>query len=65
MAGGSLETGGALIQMAVDVDMTEFLALEASFMVMEMVTGEGHVIVTASPPDFSMGDSDFFLFGQG
>ena len=63
VAGGSLETGGALIQVAVDVDMTEFPALEAGLVVTGVVTGKGCVMVAASPPDFSASDSDFF-FGQ-
>ena len=65
VAGGSLETSGALIEMAVDVDVTKFPALEAGFVITEMVTSEGCIMVTAGPPDFSASNSGFFFFGQG
>ena len=65
MTGGSLETGGALIQVAVDVDMTEFPALEAGLVVAGMVTSEGCVVVAAGPPDFGVSDSNLFFIGQG
>ena len=65
MAGGSLKTGGTLVVMIVNVDVSEFPALEAGFVVSEMVTGEGGVIVTAGPPDFGVSDDGFFFFSQG
>ena len=54
VAGGSLETGGAFVKGAVDVNVSELPALEAGFMVLGVVTGEGSVMVTASPPNFSV-----------
>ena len=65
MAGGSPETGETFIQGAVDVDVSKFPALEAGFVISGMVTGEGCVIVTASPPDFSAFEGSFFISGQG
>ena len=65
MARQSLETSGALIKVAIDVDMTEFPALETDLMVAGMISSKGHVMVTASLPDFSVGDSNFLFFGQG
>ena len=59
----SLEAGGAFVKMAVDVDMTKFPALEAGFVIMEVVVGKGHVMVATSLPDFSVGDCSLFLFG--
>ena len=35
----SLETGGTLIEVTVDVDVSEFPVLEAGLMVMGVVTG--------------------------
>ena len=64
MARRSLETGGALIEVAVNVDVAEFPALEAGFVITRVVMGKGCIVVAASPPDFSMGDSDFFFLGQ-
>ena len=65
MARGSLQTGGVLIQVAVDMDVSKFPVLKAGFVVIGVVTGEGYVMVTAGPPDFGTSDSDFFFFGQG
>ena len=65
MAERGLETGGALVEIAVDVDMTKFPTLEAGLMVTRMVMSKRCVMVTASPPDFSAGDCSFFFFGQG
>ena len=65
MARGSLETGGALIEVAVDTDMTEFPVLKAGFVIMEVVISEGCIMVTAGPPDFGMSNGGFFFFGQG
>ena len=64
MTRGSLEAGGALIKMAVDTDVAKLSTLEASFMVMEVVTSKGCVVVAASPPDFSVSDSNFFFCDQ-
>ena len=60
----SLETGGALIQVAVDADMTELPILEAGFVVLEVVMDKGCVMVATGPPDFCASDSNFFFFGQ-
>ena len=65
MAGGSLETGGALIEVTVDADVTEFPALKAGLMITGVVASEGCVVVAAGPPDFSVSDSGFLFFGQG
>ena len=65
IARGRLETGGTLIQVAIDTDVTEFPTLEAGFVITGMVMGKGCIVVTASPPDFGMSDSNFFFFGQG
>ena len=65
MAGGSLETGGTFVEMIIDMDVTEFPVLEAGLMVAGVVMSKGHIVVTASPPDFSVSDSDLFFFGQG
>ena len=54
MARGSFETGGAFVQGAIDADMSEFPALEAGFMVLGVVSGQGSVVVTASPPNFGV-----------
>ena len=51
MAGGPLETGGAFVQRAVDMNVSEFPTLEAGFMVSGMVMGQGSIVVTAGPPD--------------
>ena len=64
MTRGSLETGGTLIKMVIDVDVTKFPALEAGFVVSGMVTGEGCVMVTAGPPDFGASDGGLFFLGQ-
>ena len=64
MAGGSLETGGAFVEMTVDMDVAEFPALEAGFVVAGMVSGERYVMVAASPPDFGASEGNFFFLGQ-
>ena len=46
------------------MDVPEFPALEAGFMVSGMITSERSIMVTASPPDFSVLKGSFFLFGQ-
>ena len=65
MAGGSPKAGGAFVQGTVDADVSEFPALEAGFMVSGVVTSEGGIVATASPPDFGVFKSGFFFFGQG
>ena len=64
MARGGLKAGWTLVQVAVEVDVVKFPALEAGFMIMGMVLGKRSVMVTASPPDFGASDGDFFFFGQ-
>ena len=64
MARGSLKTGGALIEIAVNVNVFQFPTLEAGFMVSGVIIGKGCIIVAASPPDFSVGDGVFFFLGQ-
>ena len=63
MAGGGLETGGAFVKVAVDVDVTEFPALETGFMIVEVVSSKGCIVVAAGPPDFSVSEGDFLFFG--
>ena len=48
---GPLETSGALVERAVDADVSEFPAVEAGLMVTGMVAGQRDVMVTAGPPD--------------
>ena len=64
MAGGPLETSGALVKRAVDADVSEFPAVEAGFVVSGMVAGQGNVVVTAGPPDVGAFEGGFFFFGQ-
>ena len=54
VAGGSFEADRAFVEGAVDANVSEFPALEAGFVVSGMVTGEGSVMVTASPPNFGV-----------
>ena len=61
MAREGLETSGAFVKMAVDMDVTEPPTLEASFMIAGMITSKGYVMVTASPPDFGVSEGDLFL----
>ena len=60
----SFKTGRTLVKVAIDVDMTEFPALKASFIVMGMVMSEEGVIVAASPLNLGVGDSDLCFLGQ-
>ena len=39
--------------MAVDMDVSDFSALEAGLMIAEVVLGKGYIMVGASPSDFS------------
>ena len=64
MIRGGLKAGGALIQMAVNVDVPKFPVLEAGLIVMEVVMGKGCIIVAASPPDLSVGDGNLFFLGE-
>ena len=64
VARGPLETGGAFVKGAVDTDVSEFSALEAGFVVTEMVARQGSVMVTASPPNVSVFQGNFLFFGQ-
>ena len=47
------------------MDVPKFPILEAGFVVSEMVTSEGSVMVTASPPDFGTFEGGFLFFSQG
>ena len=64
MARGSFETGGTFVQGAIDVDVSEFPALEAGFMVSGVISREGSIMVTAGPPNFGVFQGGFFFFGQ-
>ena len=65
VTGGPLEASGALVERAVDADMSKCPALEAGFMVAGVVMGQRGVVVTAGPPDVGTFQGDFFFFGQG
>ena len=60
----SFKTGGVLIEMPVDMDVSKFPALEAGLVVPGVILSEECVIVAASPPDFSVGDSNLLFLGQ-
>ena len=62
VARGSLETSGAFVEMAVDVDMAKLPALKAGLVIAGVVTGKRCVMVTTSPPDFCVSDGNLFLF---
>ena len=47
------------------MDMSEFPALEAGFVVLGVISGQGSVVVTASPPNFGAFQGGFLFFGQG
>ena len=64
MARGGFETGEAFVEMAVNMNMTEFPALEVGLMVTRVVVGEEHVMITAGPPNFGVGDHGFFFLSQ-
>ena len=64
MTGGPLETSGALVERAVDADVSKLPAVEAGFMVMGVVAGQGDVVVTAGPPDVGAFQGSLFFFGQ-
>ena len=64
VAGGPLETGGAFVEGAVDVNVSEFPALEAGLVVTGMVARQGSVMVTAGPPNVGVFQGDLFFFGQ-
>ena len=64
VARGSFETGGAFVKGTVDTNVSELPALEAGLMVSGVVTGQGSVMVTASPSNFGAFQDDFFFFGQ-
>ena len=64
VARGPLETSGAFVEGAVDVDVSEFPTLKTGFMVMRVILRQGGIMVTASPPDVGTFQDDFFFFGQ-
>ena len=64
VAGGGFETGGAFVEMTVDVDVAKFPALETGLMVAGVVMGKRYVMVAAGPPDFGASEGDFFFLGQ-
>ena len=59
------ETDGAFVETAVDVNVSELLALEADFIVMWVIVDKGCIVIAACPLDFSMSDGNLFLLGQG
>ena len=54
VARGSLEADRALVEGAVDANVSKFSALKAGFVGSEMVMGEGGVVVSAGPPNFDV-----------
>ena len=60
---GSLKACGILIQMVVDLDVSEFSTLKAGFVVVSVVMGEGHVIVATGLPDFCASGRDLLFLG--
>ena len=64
MARGSLKTGGPLVKTIVDMNMSEFSALEVGFIVARMVASETHIVIAACPLDFGMSDSDLFFLDE-
>ena len=64
MARGSFKTGGAFVQGAIDTDVSELPAFEAGLMVSRVISGEGSIMVTASPPNVGTFQGDFFFLGQ-
>ena len=65
IARGSPETGGTFVKVAVDTDVTKFPVLETGFMIAGVVTSEGCIMVTASPPDFGVSEGGLFFLSQG
>ena len=64
VTGGPPETSGALVERAVDADVSEFPAVEAGFMVTGVVAGQGDVVVAAGPPDVGAFQGGLFFLGQ-
>ena len=64
MARGPFETGGTFIEGVIDVNVSEFPALEAGLVVTGMVARQGSVMVTAGPPDVGAFQGSLFFFGQ-
>ena len=61
MARRGFETSGTFVKMVVDTDVTKLPASEAGFVVAGVVTSKGYIMVTASPPNFSASEGDFFF----
>ena len=59
------KAGGTLVKVTVNADMSEFPALKAGFIIVEVVTGKGCVMVTTCPSNLSAGKGVMFLLGQG
>ena len=55
MTRGGMETGWALIEVAVDLDIFKLLTLETSLIVTQVITSKGCIMVAACSPDFSVG----------
>ena len=64
MTRGSFKTDGALVEAAVDMDVSKFPTLEAGLIVVRVALSKGCVIVTAGLPDFGVSDSDLFFLSQ-
>ena len=61
MTRGGLETDGALIEMAVYVDVTKLSTLKAGLVIARVVTSKGYIMITAGPQDFSADEGNFFF----
>ena len=64
VAGGSLKTGRAFVQVAMDMDVPELPTLEAGLMISGVISGKRYIMVAAGPPDFGASDGIIFFFGQ-
>ena len=64
MTWGGLETGGAFIEMIVNMDVSKLPTLEAGLIIVEMVMGKRYIMVTAGPPDLNMGEGIIFCLSQ-
>ena len=51
---GGLKAGGALVEMTVDMNVSEFPTLKAGLIVVGMVIGQRCIMITASPPDLGV-----------
>ena len=60
----SLETDGAFVKTTVDMNLSEFSALEVGLIVVRVVVSKGYIVVATCPPNFGARDSDLFFLGK-